>query len=159
MSTAFLALTWTSVSYSTSIGTKPDKRRSISRPANCKLISGLPFADRRSAQPTPVMLLVLAGMNDVINSQGYTQAAFWNRIPRAVWWLMATIALLGLAAMFGLAASTTVIRCQMLRPRRLVWNGVTRGVSTGVKDVWYDALCGMRDVRYDAPCGIIERQK
>jgi ABC-type Fe3+-siderophore transport system permease subunit len=55
------------------------------------------------------MLLVLAGMNDVINSQGYTQAAFWNRIPRAVWWLMATIALLGLAAMFGLAASTTVL--------------------------------------------------
>jgi FtsH-binding integral membrane protein len=44
-------------------------------------------------QPTPVMALVVAGMNDVINSQGYTQAAFWNRIPRAVWWLMATIAL------------------------------------------------------------------
>jgi hypothetical protein len=31
-------------------------------------------------------------MNDVINSQGYAQAAFWNRIPRAVWWLMAAIA-------------------------------------------------------------------
>jgi hypothetical protein len=46
-----------------------------------------------TGQPTPVMALVLAGMNDVINSQGYTQAAFWNRIPPAVWWLMATIAL------------------------------------------------------------------
>jgi hypothetical protein len=45
------------------------------------------------AQPTPVAALVLAGMNDVINSQGYTQAAFWNRIPRAVWWLMGAIAL------------------------------------------------------------------
>jgi hypothetical protein len=44
-------------------------------------------------QPTPVAALILAGMNDVINSQGYTQAAFWNRIPRAVWWLMAAIAL------------------------------------------------------------------
>ena len=32
-------------------------------------------------------------MNDVINSQGYTQAAFLDRIPRAVWWLMAVIAL------------------------------------------------------------------
>jgi hypothetical protein len=32
-------------------------------------------------------------MNDVINSQGYTEAAFWNRIPRPVWWLMAAIAL------------------------------------------------------------------
>lgn len=46
-----------------------------------------------AADPTPVGALVLAGMNDVINSQGYTQAAFWNRIPRAVWWLMAAIAL------------------------------------------------------------------
>jgi hypothetical protein len=41
-----------------------------------------------SAQPTPVAALVLAGMNDVIDPQGYTQAAFWNRIPRAAWWLM-----------------------------------------------------------------------
>jgi len=32
-------------------------------------------------------------MNDVINSQGYTQAAFWNRIPTAAWCLMAAIAL------------------------------------------------------------------
>ena len=46
-----------------------------------------------TAQPTPLTALVLAGMNDVINSQGYAQAAFWNRIPRAVWWLMAAIAL------------------------------------------------------------------
>jgi hypothetical protein len=46
-----------------------------------------------TADPTPVMALVVAGMNDVINSQGYTQAAFWNRIPRAVWWLMAIFAL------------------------------------------------------------------
>ena len=46
-----------------------------------------------TAQPTPVVALVLAGMNDVINSQGYTQAAFWNRIPIAVWWLMVAIAL------------------------------------------------------------------
>jgi len=53
-----------------------------------------------TAQPTPVTVLVLAGMNDVINSQGYTQAAFWNRIPRPVWWLMATIALCS-NALFG----------------------------------------------------------
>ena len=46
-----------------------------------------------TAQPTPVMALVLAGMNDVINSQGYTQAAFWNRLPVGVWWLMVAIAL------------------------------------------------------------------
>jgi len=46
-----------------------------------------------SAQPTPLMALVLAGMNDVLNSQGYTQAAFWNRIPIAAWRLMAAIAI------------------------------------------------------------------
>ncbi len=46
-----------------------------------------------AAQPTPVAALVLAGMNDAINSQSYSQAAFWNRIPTAAWVLMATIAL------------------------------------------------------------------
>jgi hypothetical protein len=29
-----------------------------------------------AAQPTPVVALALAGMNDVLNSQGYTQAAW-----------------------------------------------------------------------------------
>jgi hypothetical protein len=32
-------------------------------------------------------------MNDVLNSQGYTQAAWWNRIPHAAWGLMALIAI------------------------------------------------------------------
>jgi hypothetical protein len=38
-----------------------------------------------NADPNPVMALVVAGMNDVLNSQGYTQAAYWNRIPAAAW--------------------------------------------------------------------------
>ena len=46
-----------------------------------------------SAQPTPIGALVVAGMNDVLNTQGYTQAAWWNRIPHAAWALMAAIAL------------------------------------------------------------------
>ena len=41
-----------------------------------------------TASPTPVMALVVSGMNDVLNSQGYTQAAWWNRIPPAAWTLM-----------------------------------------------------------------------
>ena len=45
------------------------------------------------AQPTPVTALAVAGMNDVLNSQGYTQAAWWNRIPVAAWELMLGIAL------------------------------------------------------------------
>ena len=44
------------------------------------------------AQPTPVIALAVAGMNDVLNSQGYTQAAMWNRIPPAAWGLMIAIA-------------------------------------------------------------------
>src|SRR5262249_37812945 len=44
------------------------------------------------AQPTAIMALVVKGMNDVLNAQGYTQAAFWNRIPQAAWLLMISIA-------------------------------------------------------------------
>lgn len=46
-----------------------------------------------SAQPTAVSALTLAGMNDVLNSQGYTQAAWWYRIPTEAWILMIAIAL------------------------------------------------------------------
>jgi len=45
-----------------------------------------------AAQPTPVIALAVAGMNDVLNSQGYTQAAWWNRIPASAWGLMIAIA-------------------------------------------------------------------
>ncbi len=44
------------------------------------------------AQPTPVIALTVAGMNDVLNSQGYTQAAWLNRIPPSAWGLMISIA-------------------------------------------------------------------
>jgi hypothetical protein len=43
------------------------------------------------AQPTPLTALALAGMNDVLNSQGYTQAAWWNRIPLEAWVLLLLI--------------------------------------------------------------------
>ena len=46
------------------------------------------------SQPTPVVALATSGMNDVLNSQGYTQAAWWNRIPVAAWGLMGLIAIL-----------------------------------------------------------------
>ena len=45
------------------------------------------------ANPTsPVVALAVSGMNDVLNSQGYTQAAWWNRIPLAAWGMMVAIA-------------------------------------------------------------------
>jgi len=44
------------------------------------------------AQPTPLLTLAVSGMNDVLNSQGYTRAAWRNRIPVEAWGLMAMIA-------------------------------------------------------------------
>jgi hypothetical protein len=46
-----------------------------------------------ASQPTPVMALVVSGMNDVINAQGFTQAAWWNRIPVGAWAMMALMAM------------------------------------------------------------------
>lgn len=46
-----------------------------------------------ASQPTPTIALVAAGMNDVINSQGYTQAAWWNRIPPGAWAMMGLMAI------------------------------------------------------------------
>jgi hypothetical protein len=47
-----------------------------------------------AAQPTPTLAAVAVGMNDVLNSQSYTQAAWWNRIPTSAWALMLLIAML-----------------------------------------------------------------
>ena len=44
------------------------------------------------AQPTPISALAVWGMNDVLNTQGYTQAAWRNRIPTGAWVLMGAIA-------------------------------------------------------------------
>jgi hypothetical protein len=63
--------------------------------STARLQSGLWAAVRASAaaQPTPVVSLAVSGMNDVLNSQGYTQAAWWNRIPTAAWALLEVIAI------------------------------------------------------------------
>jgi len=52
-----------------------------------KLQSGLwsAVAHVARSEPTPVAALTVSGMNDVLNSQGYTQAAWRNRIPVAAW--------------------------------------------------------------------------
>jgi hypothetical protein len=46
-----------------------------------------------ATHPTPPVALAVAGMNDVLNRQGYTQAAWWNRIPLGAWALMAALAI------------------------------------------------------------------
>jgi hypothetical protein len=44
-------------------------------------------------QPTPTVALAVSGMNEVLNSQGYSQAAWWNRLPIAAWFLVVAIAI------------------------------------------------------------------
>jgi len=44
--------------------------------------------------PTTFTALAVAGMNDVLSSQGNTQAAWANRIPSEAWALMGLIAIL-----------------------------------------------------------------
>jgi hypothetical protein len=66
-----------------------------------------------AAQPTPLVTIAVTGMNDVLNSKGFTQAAWWNRIPNAAWGLMFAIAiccnvLIGYGARAG-GASTTLL--------------------------------------------------
>ena len=46
------------------------------------------------ANPTPLTQIVVTGINDVINAQGYAQAAAWNRIPHAAWILLAVVAVM-----------------------------------------------------------------
>jgi hypothetical protein len=45
-----------------------------------------------SNPPNPVVALAVSGMNEVIDAQGYAQAAWWNRIPVEAWSLMGAIA-------------------------------------------------------------------
>jgi hypothetical protein len=53
----------------------------------------------------PVMALVVSGMNDVINSQSYSQAARLNQIPVAAWALMLVIAI-GSTMLAGVGAKS-----------------------------------------------------
>jgi hypothetical protein len=66
-----------------------------------------------ATQPNALTALAAAGLNDVLNSQSYTQAAWWNRIPTAAWLLMWLIALL-CNIMVGYAASGATVRTLVL---------------------------------------------
>jgi hypothetical protein len=67
-----------------------------------------------AAQPTAPLTITAMGMNDVLNSRGYTQAAWLNRIPNAAWGLMVAIAifcnlLIGYGARRGGARTTLLL--------------------------------------------------
>ncbi len=65
------------------------------------------------AKQTPITALVASGMNDVLNSQGYTQAAWWNRIPEAAWILMAAMGICG-TTLVGYGARTVAGKIRLL---------------------------------------------
>jgi len=69
--------------------------------------------DAARDKPNPITALVLTGMNDVINSQGYADAAWRNRIPVAAWCLMIIIAFFS-TLMQGYGARTEVSRAFLL---------------------------------------------
>jgi hypothetical protein len=50
------------------------------------------IAPGAKAQPTAVSALVASGMNDVLNSRGYTLSAWRNRLPVEVWMLLILVA-------------------------------------------------------------------
>ncbi|HSZ57685.1 MAG TPA: hypothetical protein VK797_18630 [Tepidisphaeraceae bacterium] len=69
------------------------------------------------SKPNPLSALVVSGMNDVLNSQGYTQAAMWNRIPIAAWVLMAAIAIgCNLLVGYGLRSAAGAARLLLILP-------------------------------------------
>jgi hypothetical protein len=61
-------------------------------------------AHAAASQPTPVTALAIAGMNEVIDSQGFMLAAWRNRLPLAVWGLTVLVAI-GASFLFGFGAS------------------------------------------------------
>lgn len=68
-------------------------------------------------QPNPVTALAIVGMNDVINTQGYTQAAWWNRIPIAAWALMIVIGVFcNLLVGYGARTATLKSRFLLIMP-------------------------------------------
>ena len=83
-----------------------DPRRISKLDSEIAQLQGQMWTQVRTAaalNPSPLMATVVTGMNDVLNRQGYTQAAWWNRLPLAAWGLMATIAVV-CSVLVGFAA-------------------------------------------------------
>jgi hypothetical protein len=46
-----------------------------------------------AVNPSPVNTFILAGMNEATDSQGYAQAASWNRVPIAAWGILTILSM------------------------------------------------------------------
>lgn len=95
--------------------TRDERRLPPINAATAQLQANLWYAVQApaAAQPTSMTALVVSGMNDVLNSQGYTQAAWWNRIPTAAWGLMAAVAI-GCHLLLGYGARRASARMVMV---------------------------------------------
>ena len=71
--------------------------------------------DSVQGQPTSVAILSLSGMNDVLNSQGYTQAVWNNRIPVAAWIMMEAIAFFAIL-LVGIGSHRSTVFNSLLLP-------------------------------------------
>jgi len=68
-------------------------RQIDARTAHLQTQLWLVVQEAAAKQPTPPAALTVSAINDVLNSQGYTQAAWWNRLPSAAWWLLLALAM------------------------------------------------------------------
>ncbi|HEY2875119.1 MAG TPA: hypothetical protein VGJ56_24550 [Reyranella sp.] len=64
-------------------------------------------------KPDPVVALAVAGMNDVLNAQGYTQAAFWNHVPMSAVALMGGVAFM-CSVLIGFGAKSAPRQSRLL---------------------------------------------
>jgi hypothetical protein len=87
-------------------GDEPEIRRIATRTTELQGQLWAAALGTAAAQPTAIGSLVISGMNDVLNAQGFTQASWWNRIPTAAWILMAGIAVIS-HALIGYGAQNT----------------------------------------------------
>jgi hypothetical protein len=72
-----------------------------------------------SSQPNPLTALAVSGMNDVLNAQGYAQAASQNRIPVTAWVLMEAMAICG-SILVGMGSRSETTRFKLLMVLPLV---------------------------------------
>jgi hypothetical protein len=66
-------------------------------------------------KPAGVVTLTVSGLNEAFDSQGYTQAAWLNRIPPAAWAMMGTIAFFG-SVMIGIGVHRRTVFISLVAP-------------------------------------------
>jgi hypothetical protein len=67
--------------------------RAVGDPTQLETEMWVPVVHAATTQANPVTALTASGMNDVLNTKGYAQAAWANRIPNAAWTMMGLIAI------------------------------------------------------------------